>query len=710
MPTIALIAVGALSAVPSAGAQGGNGAVSAGGARAPACEPNARTALVLAGGGAKGLAHIGVLEVLDSARVRPDLVVGTSIGAVIGALYASGYNGHQIDSVVRTLPLSDLVSARPVRLLPELGPLYPVVAWEAGERGLRLRPLAAGDADLNALLDAVLLRGNLLARGDFDSLPIPFRAVATDLRTRQPVVLGRGDLALAVRASYAIPVVFPAVRLGDRILVDGGLAANVPVGVARAAGARRVIAVSLAQPNPDSLDAGSSLAIFSRMIDFLFVQPPDSLGADDVSITAPVSDIGTLDFSHANIDAAIAAGAVAARAALAHARCLAPAPRSTDHPATASDATPAPAVAGLRFAGATVNGRRGRAARDITRTLGLAAGDTVRSTQLAARLARLPATTEYTSLWLGPQRAGRDSVRFDVSAERVASLRGGVGLAYDDDLGGRVWLAVAGSPFRSGPFEAGASVYGGGLRRGIAVGAHGYGGLGGPGLATSSNLAFTDESIRLFDARDRLVGTTETHDLVLFSGVTHEFPGGLIGAAGVEGRAWTGEHGPWQTTAGGMVRLSGAAGSAEPWLRAEAAWTGVYQRAALTVAGRGTLGRLRVRPRLQYAWGEHLPLEVASPLGGDDGFAGLRLGDRRGDRMLLGALDIAYRIAGPLDVRVEPMTGASAVGGPAIPGRPWLGGVRAGLGATTPVGPIRAEYGVSSGGHHALFVRLGYWL
>src|SRR5918992_2114826 len=182
-------------------------------ADAQSCRP-ARTALVLSGGGAKGLAHIGVLRVLDSLGIRPDLVVGSSMGAIIGGMYASGYSGREIDSLTRSLPIADLFRTYQPRAPRTLGPVQPLVIWEQGDRRFNLQRATVVEAEVNALVNAAMLRGNLLARGNFDSLPIPFRAVAADLADRTPVVLAGGDLARAVRASFAVPLLFAPESLG----------------------------------------------------------------------------------------------------------------------------------------------------------------------------------------------------------------------------------------------------------------------------------------------------------------------------------------------------------------------------------------------------------------------------------------------------------------------------------------------------------------
>jgi NTE family protein len=199
-------------------------------ARAQSCAP-AKTALVLSGGGAKGFAHIGVIEILDSLGLTPDLVVGTSIGAIFGGLYAAGYSGKQIDSP-RLVPIERMIRQDEPKVSSAIGVLRPLAVWEKGEKGYVLQSGAVREAEVNAFLSTLMLGANLKARGNFDSLPIPFRAVATDVATREPVVLDTGDLARAVRASAAIPVVLRPVHIGDKWLVDGGIAENTPLKVA----------------------------------------------------------------------------------------------------------------------------------------------------------------------------------------------------------------------------------------------------------------------------------------------------------------------------------------------------------------------------------------------------------------------------------------------------------------------------------------------
>jgi hypothetical protein len=121
------------------------------------------------------------------------------------------------------------------------------------------------------------------------------------------------------------------------------------------------------------------------------------------------------------------------------------------------------------------------------------------------------------------------------------------------------------------------------------------------------------------------------------------------------------------------------------------------------------IGPIRLKPGVRFGWGERLPLQATFPLGGDNGFPGLHIGERRGDREALFRVLLTYGLKGPFVGRLEVATGRTALGGPVVDSDSWIVGARAGLGAETPVGPVRFEYGFASGGRGAVFVRLGRW-
>lgn len=196
-------------------------AIGTGASRADAAP--ARVALVLGGGGCRGHGHIGVIRALENSGLKPDLVVGSSAGSLVGALYAAGMTADQIERYGQQLTsnlLRDWV-------FPKLG-------------------LFGGDAIRRFVVDRV---GPLR----IESMPMRFAAVATDLRSGELAILDRGDLGLAVQASSSIPGLIEPVRVGKRLYVDGNLAGPVPVRAARRLGARHVVAVDVSFP-PEQAD------------------------------------------------------------------------------------------------------------------------------------------------------------------------------------------------------------------------------------------------------------------------------------------------------------------------------------------------------------------------------------------------------------------------------------------------------------------------
>jgi NTE family protein len=281
--------------------------------RAPGEGP--RVGLVLSGGGARGFAHVGVLRAFDEAGVRVDCVAGTSMGAVMGAFYASGYSVERIEEIVRSLDWQRVFSGRADRSLLPPGrrplDLPPILRLGFEGRNLRLPSGALGDHRVNRMLIRELSAPSLASGGDFARLPIPFRAVALDIRTGERVMLATGDLARAVRASMSIPVAFAPVPWGERLLVDGGLVDNLPVSAARAMGAERVIAVDVTSPPREAGAGADALQVALQITDVLsqarnaaYSQPAEvTLRPDLEGLT--FTDFGALDrFIRAGYDEA----------------------------------------------------------------------------------------------------------------------------------------------------------------------------------------------------------------------------------------------------------------------------------------------------------------------------------------------------------------------------------------------------------------------
>ena len=649
---------------------------------------------MLSGGGAKGLAHVGVLRVLDSLGVSPDLIVGSSMGAIIGAMYASGYRGREIDSLARSLPIADLFRTYQPRAPRSLGPVQPLVVWEQGERRFNLQNAAVAEAEVNALVNAAMLRGNLLARGNFDSLPIPFRAVAANLADRSVVVLRSGDLARAVRASFAIPLVFAPESLDGRILADGGLVANIPVSAARAAGAERVIVSDATERLADSLDLYSPLVLADRLLGFLFQQPADSLRPGDVIVRPDVAGFTGLNFSAENVDLLIRRGAAAADTVLPGISCP---------PRQLSPAWRLPIrVSSFEIASSSKSERLA-----LERLLGLGLSDTLELGLLRSRMRGLAQSDAYQAVWLSPRGAG-DSVSFHVSARRSPRRVAGLGLAYDNELGGRMWLGAVDRRLLGLTLEGSAAVFIGEFRKELYVGMRRYFQLGRQLMTPTFTARLATESIRQFDSEGDEIDPAKTREALGFAGVERALPDDWQIALGALGHVWE-EPGSDQSTLGAALQVTRESQSGIRQAEASVAWTGLYQRAALDAEVYGRIGPVRLRPRVRLGWGKDLPLQATFPLGGDDGFPGLHIGERRGDREILLDLLLTYPLKAPFVGRLEAAAGRSATGGTLLGDDGWVGGARIGLGAETPVGPVRFEYGLATGGRDAFFVRLGRW-
>lgn len=299
--------VGAVAAQPTAPAAPASAPAAS--ASAPAAADSTRRpriGLVLSGGGARGLAHVGVLKVLEAQRVPVDVIAGTSMGAIVGGLYASGIGATQLEAEFGKVDWESLFARRVARQdlsqrrKEEDFEIAP--ALEIGLRDGELRLPIAGVSSRG--LELLLRRYTLPVRGieDFDRLPIPFRAVATDLETGQPVVFSRGDLAAAMRSSMSVPGVFAPTEIDGRILGDGGLVDNLPVEVARRLGADVVIAVNIGTPLARRDTLGSVIGVTAQMINILTEQNVQrSLAAldprRDLLIAPPLGELTAGDFA-----------------------------------------------------------------------------------------------------------------------------------------------------------------------------------------------------------------------------------------------------------------------------------------------------------------------------------------------------------------------------------------------------------------------------
>jgi len=272
-----------------------------------------KVAVVLSGGGAKGMAHIGVLKVLEKAGIPIDIVTGTSIGSIVGGLYSIGYNAHSLDSMVRAQDWSYVITDKEDLRRQSLSDRRKQYTYVLST-GLTL-----GKRDLNA---GGLIKGKNLAElfqqlcvGFTDSLdfsrdlPIPFACVATDIMTNNEVVFHSGRLPQAMRSSMAIPAAFSPVRIGDKVLVDGGLKNNFPVDVAREMGADIVIGITLSGKPKTAEDIGGTMSIVGQIIDVNCVNKyAENKAITDLYMNVDPHGYSTASFTAQAIDSLIRYG------------------------------------------------------------------------------------------------------------------------------------------------------------------------------------------------------------------------------------------------------------------------------------------------------------------------------------------------------------------------------------------------------------------
>lgn len=385
-----------VAANPVAGTPGTEVAAAA----VPAQRP--RVGLVLSGGGARGLSHVGVLKVLEEARVPVDFIVGTSMGAIIGGLYASGMDPAELEREILAVDWGEVFDRRePRQLLSqrrkeedfELSPVI-TIGYRNGE--FRLPTGAVSTRSLEMLLRRYTLPTRRLA--SFDGLPTPFRALATDMETGQAVVMDHGDLAAALRASMSVPGVFSPLEVEGRILGDGGLVNNLPVDVARRMGADVIIAVNIGTPLAGRDSLGTLLGITTQMVNILTEQNVQAsiatLTTNDLLLLPPLGKLTSADFRLA--PELVRAGEDYGRLVRASLERFAVEPDTYAHWRAArqaqahANASRSSNVAQIRFEGVDEN-RAGR----LAQLMDTVPGETPALTRIEADLQKLAATGDY---------------------------------------------------------------------------------------------------------------------------------------------------------------------------------------------------------------------------------------------------------------------------------------------------------------------------
>ena len=272
----------------------------------PSARAEEDVVLVLAGGGARGIAHVGAIAALEELQVPVAAIAGTSMGALVGGLYAVGLDSAQLLEVVETMAWDEAFEDSLERNdLPQRRKSddydYPASVSLALNEGRLSIPLGfvQGQQVRQMIKDLTINADHI---DDFDKLPTPYRAVATDIETGEAFVFSQGDIVTAMRASMSLPGLLAPVEHEGRLLVDGGLAMNIPVSVGRKLGGERLVVVDIGTPLRDRSEINNLLDVGDQMLNFLTrknsLEQLELLTERDLLINPDLQGVGMLDFEN----------------------------------------------------------------------------------------------------------------------------------------------------------------------------------------------------------------------------------------------------------------------------------------------------------------------------------------------------------------------------------------------------------------------------
>jgi NTE family protein len=403
--------------------------------------PRPRLALALSGGGARGIAHVGALRAIEEAGLPVDAIAANSMGAIVGGLYATGLSAGRLDEIVRSLDWASLFSGRHDRRTLPVARRRDRYAELVGINFEDTQPrIPAGllaEHRVNRFLIQHLSPAGYAAEGDFDRLPIPFRAVATDLGDGERVVLARGDLARAVRASSSIPLFFPPVDWEGRRLVDGMVVSNLPTDVAKAFEAAVTVAIDIGSPPLEPEAYESSLGVASQVSNLLMQRRNrDAHAESDLLIRPDLGKHSATDYS--DFDALIEAGYQATKQAI-------PQIREKLAAAGVEDLKPRPRPEPVRvLEGATIaevvtRGTERASERLLRRTFNIPLGRRFEMLRGLRAFDKVEATGLLERAWLEFEPVP-DGVRIVLNAKDAPANRFAVGIGYNEWEKARGWL------------------------------------------------------------------------------------------------------------------------------------------------------------------------------------------------------------------------------------------------------------------------------
>jgi predicted acylesterase/phospholipase RssA len=663
-------------------------------------------ALALAGGVARGLAYAGTFRVLDEERIRPRLVAGSSMGALMAALYAAGYPDTTIvrlcEAVDWSLALSPSAAER--REWRDWRIPGPWVKLDDRTGKLGMLPGLLNDAAINHMLASQMLECDALARGDFDRLGVPLRVVATDLNTMTAVSIRDGSIAQAVRVSIGLPVVFPAMVRDGQTLGDGGFSSNLPILAAREPGIDHVLAVDVALPQP-RLDAESPAALVGiTLLDKLNKRGQfDTLAVGDRYVWIKMPGISAYDFGA--IDSMATLGAEDTRAQLAGWPDSLGLERGLERVGPPDPVLP-PLAGPPRFV--HEDGTETRLTSAARHVMGRMPAGPFRPGELRPGLEKLYQAGLFTSAW--PRfEGGADSTRLVFQVADEARREARFTAAADNDRGARAQGSLS---WRPTPFGSPSVATIAGTIRSFDWNL--FGSLephrldrGSPGWFLRGGVRRV--MTRVFDAAESWTREYNNQSEAMIGSQLPRYRGMSV-QAGIGYGAYK-EAGVTSRGVLGSVELTAPRGLLE-----SAHWTGMNgpgRFSAFTVDAHMPIvrGMWTLSPGFHGGWASSgTPFMELPAIGGPTRLGGYREDEWSGRTALAGELRLilapspffelhaAAQLAG---VR-EPVSRAD------LSGR-VVGAFTTGLRISTPFGPLALDYGIADSEQHRVDVRFGTW-
>lgn len=699
-----------------------------------------RIGLVLSGGGARGAAHVSVLRVLEELDVPVDFIAGTSMGAVVGGLYAAGMSPGEMERLLTSMDWDDLLSdAPPRRDMPfreKVVDDHFLPLTEFGFRRGKLvfpRGVVAGQK-----LSSVLKKetGRVAMITDFDELRVPFRAIATDLETGEGVVLKGGSLPEAIRASMAIPAAFSPVESEGRILVDGGVWRNLPIDVVRRMGADVVIAVDISTPLASRERLVSAHGIYGQLIGFLTARNVEeqlrSLREGDILIRPDLHGITTLDFKR--VGEAMRRGLAAAEASRAALSRLSVSPEEYCLILERLHReTPLPQIAAIRLGEVAPVDHR-----IVERLVQSRPGPGLTLEGIQRDLARIRALGDYELVKARPEFSGdAATLVIDGQAKRWGPNFVRLGLDLATDFSGESNFGIL-LEYRSTRLNALGLEWRTLARTGtdLTLLSELYQPLDWGGRFFASPVVFYRRTRLPLFVNERRVAdyTVDQPGIGLEGGISLGSKGqlnaGLIRTRVHGNPRIAGEEFPEATLDRTVLHLRGsfdqldsstfprhgaaAAASFEVATRSLGG-DAVFRRASLSSTLPSAAGRsaLVMSARGGTSLGTDLPIDVQFTLGGFNNLSGFQPGQLRGESFVFGGLEYNYRIGGGSSFIRGLYAGATLEAGNAWPlhAPRTLSDLRpAGsifLAANTLIGPIHFGLGMGDGGNRSVFFTVG---